>query len=473
MFKQLFFDDQRLLVRTGCERIYGTPQLVATYRDKDVRTAYGWVWVLEGIDGKMHMLYMGYTKKSGYYPKTMAAVSENGIDFVPRETSAGCDNVELPHQALPDTPFGEVAAVFCDPKAAPEERYKILFSDDTTELEKRHIIDSILVSPDLIHFKQLENSNWNPIGTEPLAGAFYNPVSDAYTFLPRPDWGQRRVGVCETKDFHNFTPIELCLQCDSMDAPLAEIYGMPAFEYDGWFIGFPHIYSVESSLNTKFFGGTMHCEIAYSLNGHHWQRSLRTPFIAGARPNLNGVFSGSVPNMVFVTSMRRDKKDGSIFLYGTANKKEHGCDPTQLAEEDTAINVYHLREDGFVGLRTLKDAGEAEVALRDILWDGGDVSINIETEGATVAVYENSGSQTPIEGMSHEDCVPFAGSSIHWTPQWTSGKTTDELKGKTLVFDIRFKNGTLWSVSGNGQPMMNSEADRYRKFGQRPLRKGF
>jgi hypothetical protein len=42
MFKQRFFDDQRLYVRENLERSYGTPELGATYRDNRLCPAYCW-----------------------------------------------------------------------------------------------------------------------------------------------------------------------------------------------------------------------------------------------------------------------------------------------------------------------------------------------------------------------------------------------------------------------------------------------
>ena len=93
-----------------------------------------------------------------------------------------------------------------------------------------------------------------------------------------PDWGQRR-GNYRNGDWQTYTPLEMCLQVDSLNA-LAEIYGMSAIARENIFIGFPHIYTGFPQLQNKVCGGTMHVELSYSLNGRHWQRSLRTPFLS-------------------------------------------------------------------------------------------------------------------------------------------------------------------------------------------------
>ena len=240
MFKHLFFDDQRLYVRQGLHRAYGTPEVVGTFVDPNLTSPYGWCFAARGLDGKVHLLYNGIlaTRTGSFVHGFGAAVSGDGVNFVPQETGLARaeDKWPLPNQILPPSEeSSEIAAIVEDPVAAPNERYKMLYSDI---LDSCHIRDDVYASPDLVHWRRMEGSCWNKQGTEPIAGAFYNPRTRGFTILPRLDWGQRRVGVTETRDWKNFTPVDLCLQCDSLDAPLAEIYGMPAFEYDGWFIGF-------------------------------------------------------------------------------------------------------------------------------------------------------------------------------------------------------------------------------------------
>ena len=62
MYKHLFFDDQRLYVRQGLRREYGTPQVVGTYVDPNLSSPYGWAFAQRGPDGKVHLLYNGILK---------------------------------------------------------------------------------------------------------------------------------------------------------------------------------------------------------------------------------------------------------------------------------------------------------------------------------------------------------------------------------------------------------------------------
>ena len=57
---------------------------------------------------------------------------------------------------------------------------------------------------------------------------------------------------------------------------------MFAFEYEGMYIGLPHLYrNLKNELNAKFFKGTIDTQLAYSYDGRYWNRSLREPFLSG------------------------------------------------------------------------------------------------------------------------------------------------------------------------------------------------
>ena len=72
-----------------------------------------------------------------------------------------------------------------------------------------------------------------------------------------------------------------------------------------------------------------------------------------------------------------------------------------------------------------------------------------------------------LEGYSHADCIPFRGDATDWIPQFKSGKTLDELKGKTLIFELNFQ-GKLYALEGEMLPLMNLEGVRYRRLNQLP-----
>lgn len=275
------------------------------------------------------------------------------------------------------------------------------------------------------------------------------------------------VGYTETEDWRSYTKFVHCLQTDSLDAPLEEIYGMPAFSYDGWFIGFPHIYGgFGNSMGAKFNSGTMKAQLAYSHNGTNWFRSLRESFISGTMPDKSAKENYPAP-MVWPSCIRVD--GDSIYIYACAALLEHG--PAFGAGANGRIHIYKLRRDGFIRLESEDPTQESMVATRENVWHGGNLHVNLNVQNATVAVYTSDrdngnilGICEPIEGYGHEDCIPFQGDSCDWIPTYKSGKTLDKLQGRILAFEIKFQNGELYALSGNMTPIFNVEGERYRTF---------
>ena len=454
MFTQFFFDDQRLFGRENLRRVYGTPELLAEYFDGEFSTDYHTGYAFRLADGRVRLLYYGKsikTKRGAF----LSAISGDGVHFVPEDLSATVDlpNRQAAHEVFPGG-GGEVAAVYEDANAEPRERYKLLF----TECRNMRVDGTLWASPDLLHWSQVETKDeWND-GCEPVTGIFRNPLCpDTTTILRRPAWGDRRVGYSDTKDFRTFTEYAPCMRADALDAPLDELYGCPSFAYGGLAVGFPHIYAQNLSChNTKYTGGCIYPQFAYSFDGHYWIRSLREPFFKDVPLTGTMTWLGSVLT-----------RENDILLYTAHTPNEHGNAFAHPAQG--RIRIYRLRRDGFVGLRA--DSGTGTVITREFAHNGGEISLNLTAKRATCAVYlsdllENSdanvlGKSFPLAGYTHEDCVPFTGDCNSWTPVFRGG-TLDALRGKTLIFDIRIEDGTLYSLTADALPLMNTEAARYR-----------
>ena len=464
MKKQLFFDDNMLFGIENVVRKYGEPKLVATYNDGVCSTDYctGWVFPLD--NGKYRMVYFGHSLKFEGR-RLFSAISDDGVNFSPEKINNADEKYSHEIMQLPSG--GEVAFIYedkyCDNH---DERYKLLMSD--FEWSKFEVKDTVYVSPDLINWKIKEGVLWGD-GAEPLASAFYNKKYKTHTIIERPFWGVRRVGYKETTDWENFSEYRECLNVDCFDEPLSEIYGMYAFEYDEMYIGLPHIYRIhKNELNAKYKGGIVDTQLAYSYDGRYWQRSLREPFITGLDMPL-----GKKHGLMWVFNTLK-REDGNISLYASASEQEHG----NFQAGTGKILIYNLRCDGFISLCSENTKKESMVTTREKIWHSGEAHINIKAQKATLGVYISDesdlvdgnvlGISKPIEGYTHEDCIPFSGDSTDWVPQFKSGKKIDELKGKTLVFELKFCDGEVFSFSGEYTDAFNTQAAIYRKYGKLP-----
>jgi len=472
MFSYLFFDDQKLYRRENLKRIYGMPEIIDTsvYNDGFSSTDFRTPYVFKCDDGKYRMVYEG-NLINGEGHLCLIAKSEDGIHFKPEST---CNILNIENRKSDNELFkiyGEIAEMIEDLHCAPEERYKLLMFEFGNSHTLRGVV---LVSPDLFNWKRIEGEDWNG-GAEPITGVFYNEKRQCFTILRRPDWGTRRVGYVETKDWRTYTPYELCLQVDSLDEPLSELYGMPAMKYGNYYIGFPLVYSGFNQGNfSKTEGGKIEPQLAYSFDGHHWQRSLRTPFLSGMNKETEKVFG--YKNFLCWTSCFRVDDNGDIIIYASLSGEEHG--PAFRKPGKGRICAYKLRKDGFICLSTDDFGKESIISTRENIWQSGELHINISCENATIAVYESLGDDVlgtahNLEGYSHDDCIAFSGNSYDWIPQFKTGKTLNELSGKTLIFEIKFKNGSLYSLEGDCIPVMNLEGTRYREYNTLPTNKNY
>ncbi len=465
MKKQLFFDDNKLFVRENVTRKYGRPQLIADYSDGSSSTDYPTGYVFRLDNGKYRMLYYAHSKVYSDR-KLLSAISDDGVHFSPEPLFPS--EKEYPHEIMSLKGGDEIAFIYEDKHCSDkDDRYKLLMSEfDGDNLQ---VNDTVFTSPDLINWSKKEGVFWGD-GTEPLASVFYNEHKKVHTIIERPFWGIRYAGLKETADWQTFTEYQPCLNVDSLDEPLAEVYGMFAFEYEGMYIGLPHLYrNLKNELHAKFFKGTIDTQLAYSYDGRYWNRSLREPFLSGITGETETEYK-----MIWCFGMAN--REDCIHLYSAATELEHG--PAFREPGTGKMLVWNLRKDGFVMLTTNKADEPACIATREKVWHSGEAHYNLKAESATVAVYitdesENVGGNVygfsrVVDGMDHEDCIPFSGDSTDWVPEYFTGKKISDLCGKTLVYELKFLNGEVYSFAGDFTDVYNTQGARYRKFGVLP-----
>ncbi len=450
----LFFDDTRLYNREGMTREYGMPEVVSREEFQCDEYALQWpngLWRTE--DGIYHMILLLQADGARFLP--LAYYSQDGENWLPDNRAEGSTvkNIKYPNQCF-DADTGIEAAYFIyDTHDIPQCRYKIIANK--CDNEARWCDDIMYCSEDCFNWKLMRGASWNSRGAEPGVSSFYNPLLNTNIVVCRPTWGDRRICVVKTDNFQSFTYPELAMMPDSEDNALVEHYGMLADCYKNYFIGFLWLYNCIHTNQNKFWEGKVDCQLAYSVNGTHWQRSLRKPFIANGE---EGTYNAG---MVYPSKFIQ-LDDGSIRIYGGAFAKEHG----HFYSEGSFV-IYKLREDGFVRLVAGENGGK--VFTKPIVLHGG-FDINLKGR-ATCAVYDSSGGK-PLAGFTHEECIAFDGDDTHWIPKWQNADL-EKLKGKCVCLEIKLENGELYAINGNIQPITVHEAIRYNRFGTLLDGKGF
>ncbi len=462
MTTTLLFDDQRLNRLHNVERKLGRPERVedAVYRDEYGNTAFGYPSVFRHEEsGMWRMVYQtALTGQGGLLFAQVIAESKDGLEWRPLDTTAQVDLPErqVPHQIVPIQDQKEWASCFVDHRAGAEERIKA-FETTFPEGVAGGGLALLLVSPDGIRWTPKSDGAWQQPTGDPGVFAFWNEVRQSYVIHTRPEVLDRRVAAVETVDWRNYSEPELVIHPDGLDAPLTEPYGMPVFPYEDYFIGLLWLFHTVpwDPAIRRFRGGHMDCQLAYSLDGWHWQRGLREPFIpngAPGEPDSGCVYPGSVAV----------QDDGSLLIYASACTHEHGVPPDGAG----SIVVYRLRRDGFCFLES--GGGAGLVGIRPVYWRGGEVELNVSCQGGQVRAQITDQIGTPIEGFTFEDCQPFSGDDTAWTPVWQTGKKLDSLTAQFIRVEIELDSARLYAVRGDYIKTLPRDIARHRQYGDIP-----
>ena len=476
MFTILFFDDWNLQRRVNLERHLGSPTLVpeGTIEDSHADPAWGYPSVLRDAEThRWRCYYQGKVPRALKRPVALLAESDDGVHW---ELPDLTGRLDLPDRLCPHEIaefHNEWCCVFEDERAATaEERYKALSAN------------SLLVSSDGLRWERRERARWSRRLIDPGYFAFWNQYRDTYVITRRPRVGDRRIAVSETPDWSSFTEPELALQPDALDTPCALMYGMPVFSYEQLFVGLLWMFHTDPVIepDEKYIGGfadipsarpndeparimgKIDCQLAYSLNGWHFQRTLREPFIPNGAPGEHG--SGCL----YPSSMVVD--GDTIRIYSSASRGEHAQILADVESRQGALLLHTLRRDGFVYLEPA--GGTGELVTRLLVWKGGELHLNVNVPRgqALVEVMQRDG--TPVDGYSYEDCLPFTGDSLDWTPGWRDGRGLDALAGEVLRIGVRLANGRLYAVRGSLEFKTFVEARGYIQDGeQSPPMPGF
>ena len=477
--KLLFFDDIQLIEKENLVRHLGRPEFVpeAVIQDSFVDTSFSYPTVFPKVNtGGWRCLYQGLlpadTNTSGVpmivpgKSNFVACIldSEDGINWeVPDLTKiVSIDNRKLPHQVVPAPSdlFGEWGPCYYDDRAPRSQRIKGFVC-------KGHgpgtgIKDSwIVTSEDGLNWcGEMHGDRWHPYGSDPAVFAFWNFRRNSYVLIIRPNNGDRRIAVMETPDWNHFSKPELALSSDALDPDLAEIYGMPTFAYNRMFIGLVWLYRVPSSIGQygKFVGGTIDCQLAYSYDGWHFNRSIRDSFISNDMSDDFG--SGCImPSSMVVT-------EKEIRFYSCSTVTEHGIFSEETGIRQSAILMHKMRIDGFVYLESLGEEGYFKT--KAMLVEGDSLSLNTDVCDGNVTVEISNPAGEHIDGYGFEDCVPSYVDSIEWEPEWRDGKKFGDLKGFAVELGVKLRNGKIYSISGDFEMLTAKEAMRYVNFGTLP-----
>jgi hypothetical protein len=467
----LFFDDWNLERRENLSRHVGRPELVpeGTFEDPDHWVSSGYPTVFRHESGTWRCLYLGKPLEAPLEEKTkiipqrypLVAESEDGIRWgTPDLTeTVPLPDRRFPHQVMPVDGFGQWDCYFDERAEDPNERLKGL-------VVHNGIGTTVWTSPDGLTWRKVEGAEWRAGAPDPPSTAFWNEVRKSYVIssCPPPNPHPRRIAFSETQDWRTFSdyavdvPAEVVLMPDALDSPLAEMYGMIVFPYEGTFVGLLWLHHTDPRIvGAKYFGGKTDCQLAYSYNGWHFQRTLREPFMPNAAIGEPG--AGTMrPHSMLVDD------EQTIRIYSSSSKLEHGHHV--WGDDPGAILLHRLRLDGFIYLES--DGGPGLLATRPIFLRSGEVRFNVQSGHRTLVQVTDIAGE-PIEGYTFDDCEPFRGDDLFWTPRWRGGRRLSELSERFIRLEISMNHARLYAIRGDFVKTTQGEARRLMDNGEEPV----
>ena len=461
MQKILFFDDWCLESAHNVVRQLGQPKPVSegSWSDPyDLGNAYPSVFYDENRS-KWRVFYGGQPNPENHTCNALfGAISDDGIHWEIDRVREGHTSWSgsFPHCLMEGTRNAESGHVYYDSRDS-RYPYKFLCLDWDWRSGAATMRNPVVVSDDGYCWHDLPGVRWGNWSSDTCHTVFFNKLTSRYQVMCRakdikPPYSQRLVATIETADWLDFSEPEIIVRPDSCDPALAQPYGMPMFPYGDYFIGFLWLLVGNPNETTTKGAGPVSNHLVYSINGRNINRTFRDQFVEPAGPGDFGGYGFYPCSLVQLADELR--------IYSVASRSDHsGKGQISAGNNRTAMTLHTLRPDGFMFLESR--SGAASVLTKGFELAEGKLTLNVEAPigevRAQVYVQTDSvpGEPPPVqkvaEGFSAGDCGPFTGDSLSWSPTWKSGRTLDDLIGRTVRVEIIFERARLYSIEVGGK----------------------
>ena len=481
--KQLFVDDS-LLASSACRGITRTMNpprdITRVLKPDQPWETLGFIFYSSVIDAGDHIqLFYGsysYDKKQEKMVRHFClATSKDGQIF--ERPNLGIKSFEGSKNNNKVSTGSFDGAVFIDPVAPPEKRYRLLcsFGMDKPEIGGLYLESS----PDGIHWER--NNRVLPFLPDSQHAAFYDPHLKKYVAYLR-SWQMKPIRsrqVCrvEIEDIEKpwtyeksdsplhiwgkektptlSTELPPVIIRDKDDPENLDIYTSTAQVYPFA----PNLYMAFPATYFKFKGaawkktalsgndGNFIPQIALSRDGIKWDR-LRAPYIApGYHDGLNLRLVSMTYGMV--------QRGRWIYQYFVGWTHTHGRPDVWNKKPENAIEwtkkekggIYCAKQrlDGFVSMDSAYTGGV--LTTKPLRFTGNRLHLNIDTQGngsAVVALLDENGKKIP--GFTAPECNRINADDVDYEVTWKNGADISSLSGRTVRVKILMHNTKLYSL---------------------------
>ena len=465
----LFWDWSHIARHDNIELCQGVPRWEpeGTYEDPTLVWLNPWPTVYR--EESVHLWRMLYPITG--FPLTIAgAESDDGIHWRPMnfpDVDPGGEKLAPNH--LFTVPGANTGGVYHDALESGGWRFKCYFIQRGGPLAERARVqqdnrfhefiaakgarpwmaDALIAgSRDGLHWELIPDARWDHPGwyPDPPPGWFYNYCKKKHVLVTRPGWGDRRLATMESDDSLRWGEPKFLMQPDPLDEPCTQFYGMPVVYYEGVYIGFLFIARFMNAERLDRFNqlwGTIDSQLAYSLDGEHWNRGLRSPFIPLNEPGQPG------GGMIYPTSLVETETE--LRIYSAATVELHmrsGSGQFHRRGEipPSHILLHTLRRDGFMYLES-KGNWATFMSMPMVLLKP-ELSMNALGPHGEVLFQLTDQHGRPVDGYRFEDCEPLIEIDDLAAPLRWKGMSLEPVTDRIVRLEVRFRHTRLYAIRG-------------------------
>ena len=437
-----------------------------------------WVCVLR--DGGRYRLWYNAAKPPHPGLFVSYAESDDGIDWKKPVLNLvevnGSKKNNVVFTGGPDTRKGmELGSVFIDPKARPEERYKMfyptwessyLYPDYTLPYVGEAGVVRGAYSPDGLHWQRYPHifvgrytDTQNVADYDPDLGRYvayirwnaYSRGLDAGEHPVRPSRRGRSIARIESEDFLHWTSPELAVVPDARDGLNIELYNNAYSRYEGA----DHAHFMFPSAYRKRQGDFL-VKVATSRDNIHWSRLNRDTFIPLGEPGSFDDFIISVaPGFLPVY------RNKLALYYRSGNGPHGGAIPgvkSRVSTPRSGMSRVVFPRDRILGIEAGSDEGT--FATRPLIFEGKRLTLNVEPTGDAPEVrvrliaveHEETESaargkyrqDAVVQGFGFADGIPLTTDELDGAVRWEGNADLGGWSGKPVRLHFRLRNMRIY-----------------------------
>ena len=345
-------------------------------------------------------------------------------------------------------------AVWIDPQAPPEHRYKTQAKVYPSGQLQMHS------SPDGLRWKKFARLDPGPGGWDTQSIVFRDPRIERYVLYTRRwvrldprEASYRTVRRLESDDLLVWTDESVVMEADNVDLsthdtptaqPPVDYYGADVFRYeeahDVYLMLAQTYWHWQERKPLKGLGpSSFDVRLAVSRDGKAFQYPSRQPFMAtGPDGRFDSRFVWAMPTPV--------RMGNELWIYYVGANRDHdqNIDPSAGGRHLTGISRGILRLDGFVSADSDERGGE--MTTKPIRFTGDRLELNLATKSSgSVRVELQDAAGTAITGFAGEDADNIATDNVMQVVTWKGSSDITSLAGKPVRLRFVVKDAKLFA----------------------------